>query len=157
MATIERSYPDIPWFSFPQVAGRKALLVQATVIALLTVLIFVNALQVPRTVMGIGLDSSAVYIIDKMACGPLMFGTDIIYTYGPFGFLLFGAENVGHHWQIAFGFWFVLYGLFSVALAYLVTSTCSGWRLLVAMALAAFVVRWVTSPCLPFFFVSTLR
>ncbi|WP_320535197.1 hypothetical protein [Robbsia andropogonis] len=69
-----------------------------------------------------GIDGSFPYTLNRFAFGGLQFGTDLIYTYGPLGFLL-RTEDIGHHLIISYAFWIVLFSVVSLLLAHKVQSS----------------------------------
>jgi len=114
-------------------------------------LIFVQAYRIPVQPMASGLDQSFPHILNLFAFTSMRFGTDIVYTYGPLGFLL-AIENVGYNLAIGFAFWTALYLIISIITVYFVFSLTSGWRLIVSIILALLVARFIDTerliPCL---------
>ncbi|NES20329.1 MAG: hypothetical protein F6K41_15700 [Symploca sp. SIO3E6] len=71
-------------------------------ITVLVVYIFILFLPLPWG-LGVGLDASWNYGISRAAADKLIFGRDIIFTYGPFGYLVQGAALEENFFAIA---WF---------------------------------------------------
>ncbi len=70
-------------------------------ITVLVVYLFIIFLPLPPGI-GIGLDASWTYGISRAAVDKLIFGQDIIFTYGPFGYLIKGAALEQNFFAIAF-------------------------------------------------------
>ncbi|NEP60477.1 MAG: hypothetical protein F6K31_26320, partial [Symploca sp. SIO2G7] len=70
-------------------------------IAVLVVYIFIIFLPLPWGI-GVGLDASWNYGISRATADKLIFGRDIIFTYGPFGYLVQGAALEENFFAIAF-------------------------------------------------------
>jgi hypothetical protein len=100
------------------------------------VIVFLQAYRVPAGPMGAGLDSSFPHILNLGASTGAKFGTDIVYTYGPLGFLL-AIEDVGINLPVGFAFWTITYAAFAATLSYFVVSCTRGWRTILGLVLAA--------------------
>ncbi|NET54869.1 MAG: hypothetical protein F6K47_01270 [Symploca sp. SIO2E6] len=70
-------------------------------ITVLVVYLFIIFLPLPWGI-GVGLDPSWTYGISRAAADKLIFGRDIIFTYGPFGYLVQGAALEDNFFAIAF-------------------------------------------------------
>lgn len=73
-------------------------------------LFFIALLPWPSGI-NIGLDPSWMWGISQGAKDNLIFGKDIVFTYGPFGYLIHGAAFEGNFWQIL-SFRFFIHFLF---------------------------------------------
>ena len=105
-------------------------------------LIFLQAYRVPVIVIGPGLDRSFPHVLNLFAHTSMRFGTDLVYTYGPLGFLL-RIENVRDNLVVGFVFWTALYLLFSIALTHFVLSGTVGLRRAFAFLLAVSVAGFI--------------
>ncbi|NEP09638.1 MAG: hypothetical protein F6K14_05285 [Symploca sp. SIO2C1] len=70
-------------------------------IIVVVVYVFIIFLPLPAGI-GVGLDPSWTYGISRAAVDQLIFGQDIIFTYGPFGYLIQGAALEQNFFAIAF-------------------------------------------------------
>lgn len=68
-----------------------------------------------------GLDPSWSYALSKAAAEKLIFGRDIIFTYGPFGYLIHGSVLEQNFWTIIIFRLIIHLSLFAVALAKILT------------------------------------
>lgn len=102
-------------------------------------------------IVGPGLDRSYPHVLNLFAFTSMRFGTDLIYTYGPLGFLLH-VENVRNNLAIGFVFWFSLYLFFSISLTHFILRLTSSSAQLIGLALALIVASFVDTerllPCL---------
>ena len=130
---------------------REMSLPRCIFITLAILFIFIQAYRVPVNVIGPGLDQSFPHILNLFSFTSIRFGSDIVYTYGPLGFLLV-IENVGNNLTIGFAFWTALYLIFSIAMGYFVFSLASSWRLITSTILAVLVAGFIDAdrliPCL---------
>jgi hypothetical protein len=85
----------------------------------LTIYLFFAFLPIPRPI-GTGLDPSWKYGISQLAANNVIFGKDIIFTYGSFGYLVRGAVLEQNFWDIF---------LFKI-LIHLILFTVAIWRIL---------------------------
>ncbi|MET0969132.1 MAG: hypothetical protein ABWY18_08030 [Tardiphaga sp.] len=109
---------------------------------LCAVIVFLQAYVVPANPASPGLDGSFPHILNLATFASEKFGRDIIYTYGPFGFLL-QAEDIGLHLGLAYAFWTVTYACFALTVAYIVVSRTTGWSLVAAIVFAGAVASFV--------------
>ena len=116
--------------------------VQTLACGVFSALMFVVSMQIPVHVIGSGVDDSFVHILNRSAFGPEQFGTDLIYTYGPLGFLI-NAEHVNENLVLALLFWPAMYALFVAVLNVWIFSVAQGYRLMAAGAVALFAVYYV--------------
>lgn len=107
-------------------------------------LIFLQACVVPALPVLNGLDPSFQYVLNRLAMDGARFGVDVIYTYGPLGFLNY-PRDVGGNLAPGYAWWIGAYALFSVSLAALVGRTLTGWRFAAGAALAIFAAPWIDS------------
>jgi hypothetical protein len=70
-----------------------------------------------------GLDPSWSYGISQAGQNNWIFGKDIIFTYGPLGYLVGGAFLEANLWQILFFRWFVYLGFFVISIIRIETIT----------------------------------
>jgi hypothetical protein len=130
---------------------RKIKLQHHLFLALAVLAVFIQAYRVPVNVIGPGLDQSFPHILNLFSFTSIRFGTDIVYTYGPLGFLLL-VENVGHNLALGFAFWTTLYLIFSISIVRLIVCFASGWRLVTSIILAVLVAEFIDAerlmPCL---------
>lgn len=73
---------------------------------ILFIYVFIAFLPLPGPIQ-IGLDPSWVYAISQAAQKQLIFGKEIIFTYGPLGYLTTGATLDQNFFQIIIFRWFV--------------------------------------------------
>lgn len=99
-------------------------------------IVFIQAFRVPVLPIGAGLDASFPYILNLGASSGAKFGTDIIYTYGPLGFLLV-LEDVGRNLLAGFVFWSITYLAFAVVIVHFVLRHTQGVRTVLGLSLAA--------------------
>lgn len=64
----------------------------------------------------LGLDPSWQYAISKAAEDNLIFGKDIVFTYGPLGYLVHGSTLKSNFWQIVIFHWFIQFCFFGIIL-----------------------------------------
>lgn len=103
-------------------ASRGMLLYRMTAVFLLTF----GTLPVSIGLISTNCDLSGMYLLNVMHQMGLKFGTDLMFTYGPLGFL-YNTENIGSNAQIALLF----YGVLTLAEAWLLWCTfrrLKGWR-----------------------------
>ena len=74
---------------------------------ILLVYFFIAFIPIPDGI-GVGLDQSWSYAISRAAADKLVFGKDIIFTYGPLGYLISGAALEQNVFLVA-GFRFIVY------------------------------------------------
>ena len=119
-------------------------------IALGIMSVFLQAYRVPVNVIGPGLDRSYPHILNLFSFTSIRYGSDLVYTYGPLGFLLH-VENVGHNLALGFVFWTVLYLFISITIVYFIVSLTSGWKLIASLILAIFIAAYIDAerllPC----------
>ncbi|MDI4232952.1 hypothetical protein AAFX91_36855 [Bradyrhizobium sp. 31Argb] len=118
-------------------------------------IIFLQAYRVPVIPMLPGLDESFPYILNLGASTGARFGTDIIYTYGPLGFLL-AIEDVGSNFTVGYVFWTIVYSAFAAAMSYFVVSRTQAWSAILGLALGAVVSGYIDIERLPSCFVMLL-
>lgn len=99
-------------------------------------IIFLQAFRLPILPLGAGLDASFPYILNLGASEGARFGTDIVYTYGPLGYLLV-IEDVGRNLVSGIAFWVLIYAAFCLSMTHFVVSQLRGWRVAIGVAAAA--------------------
>ena len=112
------------------------------VLLVAALLIFLQAFRVPVNIIGPGLDRSYPHVLNLFAFTATRFGTDLIYTYGPLGFLLH-IENVRDNLATGFVFWTALYLLFTLSITYFVSRLTSGPRRFFALLLTVLVAGYI--------------
>ena len=90
-------------------------------------IIFLQAYRVPVVPMRPGLDESFPHILNVAASIGARFGADVVYTYGPLGFLL-AIEDVGSNFTVGYIFWTIVYSAFAATMSYLVVSRTRRWH-----------------------------
>ncbi|MDB9309890.1 hypothetical protein PN471_14855 [Aphanizomenon sp. CS-733/32] len=87
---------------------------------ILFIYVFIAFLPLPSPIKT-GLDPSWAYAISQAVQKQLIFGKDIIFTYGPLGYLITGAVLSENFFQIIIFRWFVYLLLFIVTILRIVT------------------------------------
>ncbi|MDJ0674191.1 MAG: hypothetical protein QNJ36_02115 [Calothrix sp. MO_167.B42] len=82
----------------------------------------------------IGLDPSWQYAISQAAAEKLIFGRDIIFTYGSFGYLIHGSVVEHNFWAITIFRLFIHFGLFAVILVRILALKSNILRLSLALS-----------------------
>ncbi|WP_159786410.1 hypothetical protein [Sodalinema gerasimenkoae] len=102
---------------------------------LVTLYLFFAFLPLPRPI-GIGLDPSWKYGISQLAENNVIFGKDIIFTYGAFGYLVRGAVLESNFWDI-FIFKTLVHGLlFAVTIWRMIKSKTALEQLAIAISVS---------------------
>jgi|GEM_PF-6963212 len=104
--------------------------------------IFLQAYRVPVNPTSPGLDRSYPHVLNLFAFTPMRFGTDLVYTYGPLGFLMH-VENVHHNLVLGFIFWTALYAAFSLCATSFVVRLTSGFAQLACLIAAIWVAGFI--------------
>jgi hypothetical protein len=107
--------------------------------------------------MGVGLDHSWVFGINYFFSNSIRMGTDVIFTYGPLGFLIH-AIPLGINYEIALAFWTITHLVFSWLLLSLVWSyhkTSALWIKLLSTLLLIVFINSLKLELIPIFFVFT--
>ena len=81
--------------------------------------LFIVFLPFPRAI-DVGLDLSCLYGISRAAADKLIFGQDIIFTYGPLGYLVSGVALEQNFWSVVVFRILVHLMLFLVSIAKLI-------------------------------------
>lgn len=87
---------------------------------ILFIYVFIASLPLPSPIQ-MGLDPSWAYAISQAAQKQLIFGKEIIFTYGPLAYLISGATLHENFFQIIIFRWFVYLLLFIVTILRIVT------------------------------------
>lgn len=71
----------------------------------------------PRVFQAItaGLDSSWMYALNKFFAEGYVYGNDIVFTYGPLGWL-FSISNIGNNMLLGMCFWSIILGMHGLLL-----------------------------------------
>ncbi len=84
-----------------------------------------------------GWDPSWQYGISRAAEDNLIFGKDIIFTYGPLGYLIHGAYLKSNYWHILTFHWFIHFLFFSVIFIRVITIKSTIRKLLILLPIIA--------------------
>jgi hypothetical protein len=107
---------------------------------------FIAFLPLPWVVEG-GLDQSWSYAISQVAKNQMVFGRDIIFTYGPLGFLTNGAILNNSFSQIMIFRWFIYLLLFAITVLRILTLKNFVYRLFIGSSIIFAV--FIGSPYIP--------
>ena len=118
-------------------------------------IIFLQAYRVPVVPMRPGLDESFPHILNVAASIGARFGADVVYTYGPLGFLL-AIEDVGSNFTVGYIFWTIVYSAFAATMSYFVVSRTRRWHAILGLILGAVVSGYIDVERLPQCFVMLL-
>ncbi len=99
-------------------------------------IVFFIAFLPPSAPTVLGLDPSWQYAISKTAEDNLIFGKDIVFTYGPFGYLIHGATFKGNFWQIIIFHWIIQFCFFTIILIKIFTLKNQTKKILLALSLS---------------------
>jgi hypothetical protein len=103
---------------------------------ILLIYFFIAFLPLPFPT-GIGLDQSWIYAISQAAQKQLIFGQDIIFTYGPLGYLITGATLNENFLQITIFRWLIYLFLFIVSILRIVTLKNPIQQLLIGLSIVS--------------------
>ena len=84
------------------------------------IIFYISFLPFPGPVI-LGLDPSWTYAISKAAEDNLIFGKDIVFTYGPFGYLIHGSSLESNFWEILTFQWSTQLSFFLIILIRIMT------------------------------------
>ena len=99
------------------------------------------SVRVPLHVTSVGVDGSFPAVLNHLAFSSTVFGRDVIYTYGPLGWLL-AAEQVNDHLLLACLFWIAMYACVSSLVVACSVCFATGARRIVAL-LCSLCVLWL--------------
>tara|TARA_R110002072_G_scaffold273253_3_gene434076 strand:- start:51931 stop:54528 length:2598 start_codon:yes stop_codon:yes gene_type:complete len=99
------------------------------------------SIRVPLHVTSVGVDGSFPAVLNHLAFSSTVFGRDVIYTYGPLGWLL-AAEQVNDHLLLACLFWIAMYACVSSLVVACSVCFATGARRIVAL-LCSLCVLWL--------------
>jgi hypothetical protein len=105
------------------------------VILITLVYFFIAFLPLPWPIQK-GLDPSWSYAISLAAQKQLFFGQDIIFTYGPLGYLIAGATLGKNFFQITLFRWFIYLFLFIISILRIATAKTVIQQLFLALSIA---------------------
>ena len=79
----------------------------------IVLLFFIAFISFPLTFNEIlpGLDTSWSFALNYFNIAGIKFGKDVIFTFGPLGFLMY-PQNIGNHVYLATFFWLTIWGIF---------------------------------------------
>lgn len=116
------------------VINKNILILIFLILLIVYIVLFISFLPFPLPTFP-GLDPSWQYGISKAAEDNLIFGKDIVFTYGPLGYLVHGSTLKSNFWQILIFHWFIQFCFFAIILIRIVTIKSKTKKILLALSL----------------------